>query len=180
VASDAPGLLGAVIVPVPEAERLVGAWRARYDPSAVRGVPAHVTLLYPFLAASELGADGFVFLEQLFATTAPVEARLVSAEQFPGVLYLAPEPVAWFVALTHTLSAHFGLLPYGGVHESVIPHLTVAQGANPATMTEIAAQAAIHLPITFTVGEVWLMEQRDQGYWQRQATFTVGGKELSS
>ncbi|HEX9447459.1 MAG TPA: hypothetical protein VF920_05740 [Dongiaceae bacterium] len=34
---------------VPEAEALVGALRARFDPSASQCVPAHVTLLYPFL-----------------------------------------------------------------------------------------------------------------------------------
>jgi hypothetical protein len=33
---------------VPEAEPLVKPFRDRYDPSAAAGVPAHITLLYPF------------------------------------------------------------------------------------------------------------------------------------
>ena len=39
----------AVIVPVPEAEPAVGGLRAALDRAAVWGVPAHVTLLYPFV-----------------------------------------------------------------------------------------------------------------------------------
>jgi 2'-5' RNA ligase len=167
-------LCGAIIVPVPEAEPLVGAWRHQYDPSAPRGVPAHVTLLFPFLAAAEVGADGLAFLDDLFARTTPVEARLVEVREFPGVLYLAPEPADWFVALTQALSVRFGLLPYGGVHERVIPHLTIAQGADPTVLVEITAQVGPRLPIGFAASEVWLMEQRDQGHWQHQATFAIG------
>ena len=39
----------AVLVPVPEAERAVSRHRARLDGAAARGVPAHVTVLYPFV-----------------------------------------------------------------------------------------------------------------------------------
>lgn len=39
----------AVIVPVPAAEALVGSHRRRLDRAAGWGVPAHVTVLYPFL-----------------------------------------------------------------------------------------------------------------------------------
>lgn len=39
----------ALIVPVPEAEPLVGRHRRILDHSAPWGVPAHVTVLYPFL-----------------------------------------------------------------------------------------------------------------------------------
>jgi 2'-5' RNA ligase len=171
---EGQSLTGAIIVPVPEAESLVGDWRTQYDPSAVRGVPAHVTLLFPFLAADAVGEDGLAFLADLFATTPRPDARLVEVRQFPGVLYLAPEPANWFVALTNALSARFGLLPYGGVHENITPHLTIAQSAAPAILAEIAAQAAPALPITFAANEVWLMEQRDHGHWQHQVTFLVG------
>jgi hypothetical protein len=38
----------ALVILVPEAEALVKAFRERYDPSAAEGMPAHVTVLYPF------------------------------------------------------------------------------------------------------------------------------------
>lgn len=37
-----------VIVPIPAVQPLVGGWRARLDSSAAVGVPAHVTIIYPF------------------------------------------------------------------------------------------------------------------------------------
>jgi hypothetical protein len=37
-----------VAILVPEAEGLVRLFRNRYDPSAKAGMPAHITLLYPF------------------------------------------------------------------------------------------------------------------------------------
>ena len=39
----------ALVVLVPEAEAIVGRLRQRYDPSAAVGMPAHITLNYPFL-----------------------------------------------------------------------------------------------------------------------------------
>ena len=46
----------AVIVPVPEAEPFVENFRASLDRSAEWGVPAHVTVIYPFLAPNRLGS----------------------------------------------------------------------------------------------------------------------------
>jgi hypothetical protein len=40
----------AIIVPVPAVEPLVSQWRQRFDVSARHGVPAHITVLYPFPA----------------------------------------------------------------------------------------------------------------------------------
>jgi hypothetical protein len=48
----------AVLLCVPEAEALVGTWRQQHDPSAARGVPAHVPLLYPFLPAGQVDESG--------------------------------------------------------------------------------------------------------------------------
>ena len=39
----------ALLVPVPAAEPSVGKHRARLDEAARDGVPAHITVLYPFL-----------------------------------------------------------------------------------------------------------------------------------
>jgi 2'-5' RNA ligase len=172
-ARDVQGLRGGIIVPVPEGEAIVRAWRERYDSVAALGVPAHITLLYPFLAADEVDADGRAFLTELFARTPAVRATLARVGRFPEVVYLAPEPAAWFSDLTEILSRRFGLLPYGGAYDSVVPHLTVAQHADSAVLDEVTEQVAPRLPIEISVGEVWLMEQRAEGHWQHRATFPL-------
>lgn len=40
----------ALVVPVPGVESLVGDCRRRWDPAAGWGVPAHVTVLHPFVS----------------------------------------------------------------------------------------------------------------------------------
>ena len=49
----------ALIVEVSEAEEAVHEWRARHDSVAARGVPAHVTVLFPFVAPSFRAQPGF-------------------------------------------------------------------------------------------------------------------------
>ena len=44
----------AIIVPVGAAEPIVGRWRTRFDPAAAAGVPAHVTIIYPFLPGHDI------------------------------------------------------------------------------------------------------------------------------
>jgi hypothetical protein len=46
----------ALIVAVPEAEWAVAALRAAYDPAASWGMPAHITVLYPFLPPEVMAA----------------------------------------------------------------------------------------------------------------------------
>ena len=46
-----------LLVPVPEAEPAVGTLRGRLDSAAALGVPAHVTILYPFVAPAAVTSD---------------------------------------------------------------------------------------------------------------------------
>jgi hypothetical protein len=66
----------ALIFPVPEAEALVSRLREKYDPSAAVGVPAHVTILYPFLAPDAVGAGDVAALTTLFASAPPVRTEI--------------------------------------------------------------------------------------------------------
>jgi hypothetical protein len=45
----------ALLLAVPAAEAAAGPHRARLDASARDGVPAHITVLYPFLPPAEIG-----------------------------------------------------------------------------------------------------------------------------
>ena len=49
--------VSAVLVQVPEAERVVSRHRARLDAAATAGVPAHVTVLFPFVPPAAIMAE---------------------------------------------------------------------------------------------------------------------------
>jgi 2'-5' RNA ligase len=165
---------GGLIVPVPEAEDILQTWRARLGPTIEASVPAHVTILFPFLTLAELDADGLADLHAHFLRTPSVEVMFSTAALFPDVVYLAPEPRDWFIGCTQALSARFGLLPYGGLHSEVVPHLTVARHPDPAVLADIAQQLTTALPLVTQVREVWLMEELAAGGWSHTATFPLG------
>jgi hypothetical protein len=50
----------AIIIPVGAAEPIVGRWHRQFDPAAAAGVPAHVTVIYPFLSEQDLDEDAAV------------------------------------------------------------------------------------------------------------------------
>src|SRR6188768_3326789 len=110
----AEDLRATLVLPVPEAESLVGPWRQEYDPPAPFGIPAHITLLFPFRPVHWLGDDTVAELAAFFGAVPATRFLLTRVGRFrAGVLYLAPEPTAPFVDLTRQLSTRFDLLPYG-------------------------------------------------------------------
>jgi len=113
---------------VPEAEGLVRSFRDRYDPAAKAGMPAHITLLYPFKSPNAI--DGLVLdtLTRCFSRFQAFKFSLMTINQFPGeTLYLVPEPQDPFRELTLGVWGCFPKSPpYRGRYSTVIPHLTVA------------------------------------------------------
>jgi hypothetical protein len=175
-----PSIESALVVLVPEAETLVKPFRDRYDPSAALGVPAHVTLLYPFKPPDEIGSAVLDKLCHCFARFAPFQFALASIRRFPAeVLYLAPEPDEPFRRLTSAISDWYPETPpYGGKWPDIVPHLSVARLTDEEKLDRIAdefAKASLGvLPIRGTAEEVALMDNRP-GRWQVRATLCLGG-----
>jgi hypothetical protein len=90
----------ALVVLVPSAEELVRPFREKFDPSAAMGVPAHITLLYPFVSPRDIQSNILDDLLQCFVQFKPFDFSLAIVRRFPGVLYLAPEPDDSFRLLT--------------------------------------------------------------------------------
>jgi|SRR5215467_6229425 len=166
----------ALIVTVPAAEPLVGPWRSRFDAAAVAGgVPAHVTLLYPFLDGGLLDDDVLRELAEVFARHRAFEARLARCGRFPGVLYLAPEPAAPFRALTEAVTARWPEAPpYGGAFAEVIPHLSVAKDQPADVFAAAEAELSPRLPVAARISAVQLIALAGCR-WQQQRTFPLAG-----
>jgi hypothetical protein len=159
----------ALVLPVPEAERVVRQLRERYDPSARAGLFAHITLLTPFATEWE-GLDGF------FAGFAPFSFELTRTGRFPGTLYLAPEPVAPFVGMIEGLGARYPDHPaYGGEFDEIVPHLTVAHHPNEASLDAIAMIVKSALPIVAYASSVLLMQGSNENGWREVGRFRLSG-----
>jgi 2'-5' RNA ligase len=164
-----------IVVLVPEAEPAVGRWRDRYDTSARQGMPAHVTVLYPFLREPKIDDDVRDRLRRVCAAAAPFDLELRRTARFPATTYLAPEPADPFRALTDALVAEWPEVPpYGGAYDDVVPHLTIADDVSTDVMDEADADVAPHLPVRTRVTEAHLFVF-DGRRWQPREAFPLGG-----
>jgi 2'-5' RNA ligase len=172
----------ALLVPIPEAEHLVAPWRERYTLDARKGIPAHVTVMFPFLPPEEIGPRVVGDLNELLGRFEPWDLRLVRAARFPDVLYLEPDPAEPFRDLMRVVMERFpGVRPYGGQFElhEVVPHVTVADCGppgmceDPSVLDRIEGELAPSLPLDATASQVWLMS--GNGDWKVDARFALHG-----
>lgn len=169
----------AFIVRVPEAEPCVGVLRDRFDPSARLGVPAHITVLVPFMAPERIDATVLSHIRQALDAVPAFAFTLSEIGRFPATVYLAPEPAAPFVALTQSLFRRFPRYPpFGGKFDTIIPHLTVAHGHEAEAdrvEQELDARMQAHRPIASTCTTLTLLEN-SRGRWQEMHAFALPDK----
>lgn len=160
-----------VRVPVPPAvERL----RRRWDWAAQAGVPAHVTILYPFIPVNDLDLPVRHALAGIAAEHQPFDVRFARVGRFPTVVYLAPDPPAPFTRLTDAIHARFpDFPPYEGAFEVVIPHLTVVESIE-APLDEVAAVAETALPFHHRVTRLEVLVQGPDDRWRTRWRLRLG------
>jgi 2'-5' RNA ligase len=163
----------ALIAEVPEAEPAVHDWRTKYD-NAELGIPAHITLLFPFFPADQLDDQIMAELRDLFAAQPAISFGLRKLMVFPDeTVWLAPEPSEPFRRLTALIVERYpDYPPYEGIHDEIIPHLTVTSG-DASLRTEVEADLAPHLPISAETREVTLLVEDESGRWQTGDTFPL-------
>ena len=166
---DAVGGRSAIVVPFRLPQELE-AIRLDHVSNARLGVPAHVTLLFPFLPAAAIRDVDLDLAASTIRATPAFDVEFRTVTSFPpgptpeGVVWLAPEPAGPFIALTEALAAAFpGHLPYGGIHDTVIPHLTLANVDVDIEAVSVAARPA--LPFRRRAGEAVLLVENDGGRW---------------
>jgi len=170
----------AVIVPVGRAESVVQQHRQRLDVAASWGVPAHVTIVYPFVPPAEVTGHVIARLASAVSRTASFECVFGACDWFGDeVLWLAPDPTKPFRDLTAAVVEQFpDHKPYGGLHDVIVPHLTVGESAR-GSLTELkAAEADVltGLPFTAHIDHVLLIAGSDQrDSWRTVAVLPLGG-----
>ena len=121
--------------------------------SRTLGVPAHVTVLYPFLPPDAIDEGALGALAAAVASVPAFDCRFERTGWFGDeVLYLQPDPAEPFRRLTAAVWAAFLLCPpYAGAHDGSAPHLTVAERvlADRKGAPDALAAAEAHVPAGF-------------------------------
>jgi 2'-5' RNA ligase len=167
----------AVLVLVPEVEGVVASHRANLDAAARLGVPAHVTVLYPFVPPERIDELVIAKLAEAIGSVAAFDVTFAGTRWFErSVLWLGPEPDEPFRALTAAAQRAFpGYLPYGGAHPDVVPHLTIGQDQQAEALEAAARAIEPRLPVSATVRYAVLMEGSLQPHtWRVVADLPLG------
>jgi 2'-5' RNA ligase len=167
----------ALIVPMAAAERAVSRHRASLDPAASWGVPAHVTVLYPFLPPDRIDDEVIAAVGQLVRAVPRFEVTFGRVEWFGDtVVWLAPRPDRPFRDLTAAVWDRFPEVPpYGGAYADVVPHLTIGQDAARSELARAADAVSAQLPIVTAVEVVRLIAgSPEPGSWHTLCEFPLG------
>lgn len=156
----------ALVVPIALPANLA-AIRDASDPMAARGVPAHVTILFPFLPVASLGSAGRAALLGIALGQEAFVARFQEVEHRPGMVWLVPADQSPFLGLTAAVVERWpDQPPYGGVHEVLVAHLTLVE-TDDRGVRERATSVARELgPFEVAVRELLLITESMAGSWQ--------------
>lgn len=175
--SAAPGRRSGLVVLVPDAEPVVGSWRSSsLDPSAAFGMPAHVTVLYPWFRGRELGPGLLDGLAEVAAGSPALDVSFDRVQRFAETLWLDPGPAEPFVALTEAVRRRWPAHPpFAGRFDLVIPHLTIGDGVDPDAHGHVVAEIEALLPVRCRVGELTLMVQVRADRWAVHSAYPLLG-----
>jgi hypothetical protein len=163
-----------LVIPVPAADALLASVETRHPGTVRKGVPAHVSLLYPFVGAAELDERVSQALGELVGEHEPMPIELAECYRRGGFVALRPDPIEGLIELTgKTRDLWPDVVPYEGVYGDVEPHLTVALRASEQTAVTIEQEVTAQLPISAELREVWLVAF--EGRWRLRSRFEFGG-----
>lgn len=170
-----------LVVPIPEADRLVrAAWR-RFNPGAPFGatpdelVVAHVTIAGPFLPVDRIDQQVLGEIRRCCAGQPAFAFTLERAASFStGVVYLEPEPADPFVDLQQWFTRRWPEAPLYGGEFPGHPHVSVAaERHSPEQVAEVMAFVQPELPIQAVAREVLLLSA-DERLWHPLHAFPLG------
>lgn len=129
--------------------------REEFDAESFNRVPAHITLLYPFVPPEEID-KAVSRLKKICAAFPPFELTLDQYGKFEDALFLEPSNPGKILELFKLLSEAFPEYPvYQGEHgEELRPHLTLARFDDPSKADKIALPS--NPSFTFTVKQLHL------------------------
>lgn len=177
---NSPAEESALLLRCPAAEPAVGPSRAHLDAAARVGVPAHVTVTYPFRAVADLTPPDHDRLERLFARFPSFTVTGERTRWFADdVLFVEVGEVDAVTDLIHAVTVEFPEHPpYRGEFAEVVPHLTVGHDHSLGALREAEDVVRALLPFRQVVTEVELWSgpalASGQGQWRFVRAYPLG------
>jgi len=165
-----------LIMPPPPVQAFCYPWREQYDQESFGRVPAHITLLYPFVPP-EFVDKAVAQLEQICADISPFEVVLGTYGKFEDALFLEPLNPEPFMNLIQKLAESFPEYPPNdGKHgEDLQPHLTLAQSDDPEEIEKLELPPEPHFSFRVNKIHLYLGSPDDDIPYVPRAVISLGG-----
>lgn len=158
----------AIVVELPELDAVLDGHRLALDPSRRWGMPAHLTLLYPFVPPARVNRAVVSRFEGVSKGLRQFDAEFDDFGWFADqVLWLAPSRPEPFENLISRLTDAFPEFPpYGGAFDEVVPHVTIGEGGAPRLLRAAMDAIRPQLPLKSRVASLSLMTgSTEPGSW---------------
>lgn len=150
--------------------------RRRLIGDAAEGVPAHLTLLYPFVEPARL--DGAVRrrLARVADAHEPWAYDLARAATFPDTVYAAVERESPFVTLQADLERAFPGFPIYGPDRpfDYVPHVSVLEGPAASDPSRLRHPAWAALPVARRAAGIEVIVRDPGGRWGTRWRIPLG------
>ena len=146
---------------------------------AAQGVPAHLTLLYPFVDPAALAPAVRRALAALARRHQPFDYSLAGMAAWPDTVYVAVDPTRPFIRLQRGLQAAFPDYPIYGRDATFrfVPHVTIAEGPAVADIGVRGDPAWRTLPRTRRAAAIEVIASGADGSWQTVWRLPLGGRD---
>ncbi|MEO8177262.1 MAG: 2'-5' RNA ligase family protein [Deltaproteobacteria bacterium] len=154
----------------PSLGRLLEPWRSASVAVATKGVPPHVSLLYPW-RPPPLSSQDLAALRSAVADCPMFSIQFARVGRFSSsVLFLEPTRDAPLGELMRRIQEAFpDTPPYGGSFSDPTPHLTIAKAQTESELARLEREITLalvpHLPLTLRVEHIVVMEEGVAGEW---------------
>lgn len=166
-----------------ELESLISPWHSKLE-TAQKGIPPHITLLWPWKEAPLKHTD-IETLKHVLKDIQTFSVTFNKIEQFQnGTIFLACENTEYIQSIMKTIFDTFPeCKPYNGEFMNPTPHLTIAQVSDQSTISqvydEICTKLKPVLPLTYLVDEIVIMEELETKDWKITETIKLQNTKLS-
>lgn len=151
-----------LIVPPQPVQAFAYPLREAYDQDSFNRVPAHITLMYPFVPP-EMVDEAIERLKPICSAFPAFEITLDHYDSFEDALFLEPSDTSTILELHQVLANAFPEYPiYEGEHGIKLhPHLTLARFSDPSEAEQIELPPAPSF--TFLVKQIHLYLGEPEG-----------------
>ncbi len=179
---DTPtGETAIVVIPPADIGGFADHYRRLYSPGQLERIPAHITLVYPFVPYDEL-AEAEPRLRTVCARLQPRAVAIRGFSRFPGpgtdVLYLHLADPERIVSLYRAVLAEFPAYPaYGGrFGPDLTPHMTVGSFDDAEELERVySGLAGQRLYLAWDVAGVYLIYKTEDRVWHPWSEVPLGG-----